>query len=406
MPSNPRHGRLVRLRWAPDPDAYGPRRERKAAAYDAFVPTLLADADLPLLASTAAAAGAAELACRQLDRSHSAAGGLEALARLALRAESVASSHIEGLVLSHRRLARAAFAKDETDMTAQHVLANVRAMERAVELARDASAVTPRMLLDIHRVLFEGTRDARLGGKRRREQNWVGGHGSSPAGAEFVPPPADLVPGLIADLCSFCNRRDVPAVILAAAAHAQFETIHPFPDGNGRVGRALIHVLLTRAGLASTRIPPVSLALAGSAAAYVRGLGDFRFAERDDWYVYFARSLERACAESLELAARIEALQARWAHAAGSPREGSAAARLIACLPDNPIVDLASACALTGASDEAVRLALNGLASAGVLRQVSAGLRNRSFECVGLFDLLDSFERKLGDSRRTPRRTR
>lgn len=406
MPSNPRHGRFLRRRWAPRPDDYGARRMRRALVYDAFVPLPLAECDFPLLASTAAAAAAAERACRLLQSAPSEVAGLEALARLALRSESVASSHIEGLALSHRRLARAAFSGDAGDATAQHVLANVRAMERAVELAGSATSVTPRMLLDIHRILFDGTRDARLGGKLRTEQNWIGGEASTPAGAEFVPPPEDLVPELLADLCAFCNRRDVPVVIQAAAAHAQFETIHPFPDGNGRVGRALIHVLLVRGGLVATRVPPVSLALAGSAASYVRGLTNFRFGDRDDWFAFLASALERACTESLGLADRVRSLQDRWRAAAGSPRAGSAASSLIERLPDNPIVDLAAACALTGASDEAVRLALNRLEAAGVLRQVTTGRRNRAFECVGIFDALDAFERRLGDPRRAPRRTR
>ena len=369
------------------------------------MPDPLADADFQLLASTAAAATAAEHACRSLGGTPAAAG-FEALARLALRAESVASSHIEGLLLSHRRLARASFGGDDRDVTAQHVLANVRAMELAVRLAAESRSVTPRLLLEVHRVLLGGTRDAKLGGRLRREQNWIGGGGASPARAEFVPPPEDLVPGLLDDLCEFCNRTDVPGVIQAAAAHAQFETIHPFPDGNGRVGRALVHVVLVRAGLVVHRVPPVSLALAGMADAYVRGLTSFRFGDRDDWYVLFAGALHRACSESLALAGRIEALQARWRDAAGRPRAGSAAARLIALLPDHPIVDLASACELTDASDEAVRLALNRLAGAGVLRQVSAGKRNRAFECVGLFDLLDAFERRVGDPSRAPRATR
>src|SRR5439155_1398021 len=81
----------------------------------------------------------------------------------------------------------------------------------------------------------------------------------NPGRADFVPPPPESVPALMDDLCAFVNRADLPAVVQAAVAHAQFETIHPFADGNGRVGRALIHVVLRRRGLAPRYVPPVSL---------------------------------------------------------------------------------------------------------------------------------------------------
>jgi len=104
----------------------------------------------------------------------------------------------------------------------------------------------------------------------RSEQNWIGGAASSPRDAEFVPPPPELVPDLLDDLCAFCNREDVPASVQAGIAHAQFETIHPFADGNGRVGRALIHVVLRRRALAPRYVPPVSLVLAADASPRTR----------------------------------------------------------------------------------------------------------------------------------------
>ncbi|HEX3041026.1 MAG TPA: Fic family protein [Solirubrobacterales bacterium] len=98
--------------------------------------------------------------------------------------------------------------------------------------------------------MLPSTRDEQGGGEIREEQNWIGGAASSPRQAEFIPPPPDLVPELVDDLCAFCSRLDLPAAIQAAIAHVQFETIHPFFDGNGRVGRALILIILRRRGLA------------------------------------------------------------------------------------------------------------------------------------------------------------
>jgi Fic family protein len=202
-------------------------------------------------------------------------GDFETLARQLLRSESVASSRIEGLVLSHRRLAKAAFSGTH-DITAQSVLGNIRALQLAVDLAARVETLEAGHLEEVHRILFESTRDEARAGALRTEQNWIGGSASTPRDAEFIPPPPELVPALVDDLCAFCNRADVPAVIQAGIAHAQFETIHPFFDGNGRVGRALILIVLRRRGLAENYLPPVSLVLAGEADRYVARLGSWR----------------------------------------------------------------------------------------------------------------------------------
>jgi Fic family protein len=104
-------------------------------------------------------------------------------------------------------------------------------MERAIDLGTRARELRVSHMLELHRELFRETPDARRAGKIRESQNWIGGHEDSPMGASFVPPPEDLVPELLEDLCTFLNRQDMPAVVQAALAHAQFETIHPFFDG-------------------------------------------------------------------------------------------------------------------------------------------------------------------------------
>ena len=171
------------------------------------MPEVLADEDFLLGSHIAAAAARAEQACRELNAPQSLPS-FDVLARQLLRAESVASSRIEGLVLSHRRLAKAAFSGDAGDLTAQSVLAHIAALERAVALATDVRTLERAHLLEIHRLLFAGTRDEHVGGQLRAEQNWIGGASSSPRNAEFVPPPHEFVPHLVDDLCAFCNRGD------------------------------------------------------------------------------------------------------------------------------------------------------------------------------------------------------
>jgi Fic family protein len=385
-------------------DALGGRSAR-TFAYEAYVPSPIGDAGFLLEGDIAAATANAELACRELNDKPPELGNFETLARQLLRAESVASSRIEGLVLSHRRLAKAAFSEAH-DIPAQSVLANIHALERAVELAGSVDSLRSEHLVEVHRILFEGTRDEHLGGQIREEQNWIGGSASSPRGAEFVPPPPELVPDLVSDLCSFCNRIDLPPAIQAAIAHVQFETIHPFADGNGRVGRVLILIILRRRALAESYLPPVSLALAGNADRYVAGLGSWRGGDEDDWYSVFIDALFRAASGARGFAVEVVQLQQNWLKQAGSPRRGSGPRRLIELLPSQPIVNVKTAGELIGGTGERARQAVARLEKADVLRQTSVGRRNRAWECVGLLDLLDRFEREPGPAERTPRPTR
>ncbi len=399
-------GHLVPGFWTGDPAAQGGRAARRGFAYQAYVPAEIANEEFSLSSTIAAAATAAEQATRSLNADPPGAIDLEALARQLLRAESVASSRIEGLVLGHRRLAHEAFAPSDRDLTAQGVLANIKALEQAVAFAGAASEITSAELLEVHRILFAGTRDEHIGGRLREEQNWIGGQASTPRNAEFIPPPHELVPDLLDDLCLFTNREDVPAVLQAAIAHAQFETIHPFHDGNGRVGRTLIQIIFRRRGLAPRYLPPVSLALAGEADRYIKGLTSFRNGDEEDWYAVFADAVLRAADRAHEFTREVARLQDTWLVAAGNPRGGSGARRLIELLPSQPVIDIGVAAKLLGGSGEQARLAISRLEEAGVLRQIKAQKRNRVWETVGLFDLLDRFDRDLGSAERTPRPTR
>ncbi|HEV2361526.1 MAG TPA: Fic family protein, partial [Acidimicrobiales bacterium] len=186
-------------------------------------------------------------------------------------------------------------------MTARAVLGNVRAMDQAVRIGTTVRQFLVDDLLDIHRILLEGTSEDRFAGVIRTDQNWVGGRGLSPVDAVFVPPPEDRVPELLQDLVSLVNLDDLPAVAQAAIAHAQFETIHPFGDGNGRAGRCLIHVVLRRRGLTPLFVPPISVVLASSAKQYIAGLVDFREGRVDDWIGHFADATTAAAALAKQL---------------------------------------------------------------------------------------------------------
>jgi Fic family protein len=384
----------VTAKWSGDPGAYGGRRSRAGFTYRAYVPDMLDGLTLSIPGDVSLLISDAEGEIRALDAGPGTRG-LEAVAPLLLRAESVASSRIEGLELSQRNLARALFDPEAAQGTARAVAGNVEAMEAAIRIGDEDRPLAVDDIVSVHRRLLQATEDDAIAGKIRVEQNWIGGRLNSPIDAEFIPPPPDRVQPLLEDLVAFLNREDLPAVVQAAIAHAQFETIHPFADGNGRVGRCLIHVVLRRRGLAQHVVPPVSIVLATNAKAYIKGLIDFRSGNAVEWCRSFAFTCRLAAVESARLADRLTDLVQSWQIRAGLPRRGSSAEKIIAILPAHPIIDVATANRAVGGSDEAVRLALNSLERSGVLRQITAGKYRRAWAAEDLFDLLNEYEHSL-----------
>lgn len=376
------------LRWGTQHPA------AKTYAYEAYCPDLLAGESWEVPSDLVAELEATSVAVAEL-QGLAPASGLEALSRQLLRGESLGSSKIEGHQLSQRRLARADLDPDAAKALARLVMGNVKAMEVAIALATEADPLNTASLLAIHRALFEEVEGAKGAGQLRRVANWIGGSSHGPWQAEFVPPPWPKVPELLDDLSAFLARTDLPALLQAALAHAQFETIHPFEDGNGRVGRALIHAVLRRRGVAPHHVPPVSLVLAGNPERYVAGLNAFRQGDPWAWCHTFLGCLQSAAEQAKALHLALETLQARWQESSGHPRQGSAERRLLQLLPSHPALNGKKAEALLGVSKQAVNSALNRLEEAGVLKQVSVGRRNRVWEATELLQLLDAFEWQL-----------
>jgi Fic family protein len=184
--------RVIRRRWSAD--ASGPvRRDRRPCDYEAYVPDPLVGRRIALDGDIAAEVADAEAAIVRLNSEASTLVDTEALARILLRAESVASSKIEGLEIGPRRLLRAEAARnigeEPTDVTAAEVLGNVDAMAHAIALVGPRDAITVDLLLSIHQHLLARSRTAEHGGRLREEQNWIGGSDYNPCSAAFVPPP-------------------------------------------------------------------------------------------------------------------------------------------------------------------------------------------------------------------------
>ena len=333
------------------------------------MPTRLTVRDLTLDAPTIADAARAQTAVEH--GAETMPEDFAALARLLLRAEGVASSFIEGVTAPVVDIVLAEADEVGPPSAAAWVAANLAAVTEAVEGAH-AGPLTVESLGAWHRTLMTGSpTPAQHVGVLRTEQGWIGG--TSPLDAHLVTPPPEKVPALIDDLIAYVNRDDIDPVSQAAIAHAQFEIIHPFADGNGRVGRVLVAWILVRR-LSLVTAPPVSARIAADVGGYASGLVLFRMGDHDTWVRWFADAVSGAGRAQQELVASVERLQREWRDRLAGPRAHSrrvrsdaAAWRVLDLLPRHLV--------LTGpivASELAIPLksanaALGELVGAGIL---------------------------------------
>ena len=386
------------------------RADRGGGTYHAYLPDLLDGWNLDLPGDLAADIADAEAAIQRLDDPGAGLVSLDGLARYLLRAESVASSRIEGVHVSARRLlqAEAAIADggEQADRMAAEVLSNIRATETAIDIGSGDLPLDLPMLLEIHNVLMQGSPDPGVGGRLRDQQNWIGGSNFNPLRAEFIPPPPDRLQALLDDLCLYIDGDQHSPVTQAALAHAQFETIHPFMDGNGRTGRALIPMVLRRRGLTGRSVPPISLVLAGRSRDYVAGLTAFRHTSQSDsrersvaaheWLRTFASATIAACAEARRFGDRIEELHADWRTRLGRIRSDSSAIALLAVLPGVPVLTVETARRLIDRSWVRTNDGVGRLVEAGILTQRNTGRRrDRIFEAPDVVAMFTAFEHRL-----------
>lgn len=390
-------GSWVQRTWKHDPTGYAPPKYRRACRYAAFVPVPLADLPISLEGTVAGVVSDAEHAIRVLND----AGGpaLAPLSRLLLRTESIASSKVEGMQMDVRQLARAEARADtgkQAGPTAQEILANIDAMVLGVDEAAHVERFSLDEILGIHRRLMDKVVNRQVAGRVRTGQNWIGGNDHNPCGADFVPPPPEEVAGILTDLCTAMNDDRLPPLVQAALVHAQFETIHPFDGGNGRAGRALVHVVLRRRGLAPRYLPPISVVLAAAKDRYIAGLSSFREADVSGWIEQFAGAAARSAHLATAYLRAAAELTGHWrdqlATAAVAPRAGAAAWAVIDALPAHPMITVPVATAVTGRAKAAVYRAFEQLETAGVLIPLSESRRNQAWEVAGLLDLIGGLE--------------
>lgn len=376
------------------------RRARKGGSYETYLPDTLCHRTFLLHGETAADISDAERAVISLNNQAKALRNTEALARLVLRAEALSSSKIEGLVIGPRRILKAELDRSAHDETAMEVLNNITAMDEALSEAA-LGPITVGTMQRIHEKLLSGTRLAPYAGIVRTEQNWFGGNSYNPCGAAYVPPPHKIVPDLLEDLASFCNEDSLPPLAQAAIAHAQFETIHPFVDGNGRVGRALVHVILRRRGLCPSVVPPISLAIATRGQAYIAELSLFRHIGPKDgaaaleginsWLSFFSACTISACKNAAAFEANVNRAKQGWLDAVG--KRTSTLEDFADAMAGRPVFSAATMMQATGKSLPTVNAAIERFVQAGAVKQINMGKRNRAFEAAGIVEAFIGFER-------------
>jgi len=394
----------------------GTRRQRASCDYHAYSPDPLSGRQIQLDGDVAADVADAETAIARLNENAAALDNTEALARILMRAEAVASSRIEGLRIGAHRLLRAEVSQRvgarPVDVTTNEILRNIEAMDYGLANLSVGDKISLDLLLETHRQLLAGSIIREQGGRLRHSQNWIGGNEFNPCGAAYVPPPPELVRPLMDDLLNFSNDDSLPAVAQAAIAHAQFETIHPFADGNGRIGRVLIHQVLRRRGLAVRVLAPVSLVLAARADAYVQSLTGFRYvgevgSEEAHEGVNllmgsFAASCSLAVAQATQFESVAQEIEVEWRTAVGNVRSRSTTDRLLKVLCGAPVVTTNGVAQILGCSYNAANAAIENLVTAKVLQQITLGKRNRAFEAPRMIEAFTNLESALTTPSESP----
>lgn len=384
------------LPWVPRGDLQLLSRRRRAlipATYEAALPARIADCAPTTPGWLAAELDDASAAIVRFDSrswTDAAATELAPLVTVLLRSESAASSRIENLTVGARQLALAELGADAS-RNAELVAGNVAAMEAAVTLA---DGIDARSIRAMHGALM-AAHDPAEAGRWRTQQVWIGSSSDSPAGALFVPPQPARIDVAMGDLVSFMARDDLPVLLQAAIAHAQFETVHPFTDGNGRTGRALLHALLRAKGLARWVTVPVSAGLLTDTAGYFGSLDAYRAGDPVPIIEQVARSAQQGVVHGTWLVDRLAEIRQRWLDGARF-RRGSAALRLTNVLVGQPAVNLSFVQRKMDVSQTAARRAIDHLVLAGILAESTDRRRNRVWIARDVVDALDEFADRAG----------
>lgn len=383
---------------SPDEARQMSRRERlrSRGPYAASVPAEIAGLDVTVAREVATEAAEAANALTRFDASMaSALGGDEVspLAEVLLRTESASSSQIEQITAGAKALAMASIGESDRSNAALGA-ANAAAMEKAVALSDQLSADT---IVDVQAVLLHES-DPVHTGAFRSEPVWIGARGSSPHSASFVAPRFERVPRLIDDLVAFTQRTDIEPYLQVAIAHAQFESIHPFTDGNGRAGRALVQAMLRSSGLTRQLTVPVSAGLLSEVEGYYEALTAYRSGDLDPIVTAFSHAAFAAIENGEVLVGELADIREAWAGRVKA-RAGAAVWRALPLVMSQPAVTVNHLADALKVSKPTAQTAIDHMVAGEVLVPVNNFRRNRVWAAGEVVDALDDFAARAGRRR-------
>ncbi len=376
----------------------GPRADRQLREITIGFPPFIRDRDFPIERPLAAMTTASAGDLGHLDLVHGRT--LEALNHLQLRTEAVDSSKIENVDASLADYGRALLGVG-ANASAVSMASATAAISRMIRDAETTRSVRTEAILTAHHELFRRHPDeAHRAGTVRTTQNWVGGSDYSPATALHVPPPPETVPDYLDDLVAFANRDDVPMLVQAAIVHAQFESIHPFIDGNGRIGRALIHAVLRRRRATRHLTVPIASALVAHRERYFDALSDYRQGAAAPIIAMLASATSIATAESWRTAANLRNLRTEWTDAVGGTRPGTALHRLLDLLTEEPIVNVELVVERVDTTGSTALDSITTLADAGVLTKAARSRRAPVWLAKSVLAEVDDLSSRIQESSR------
>lgn len=373
---------------------------------EAAIPPAIAGLDYSPSLRTVGTCEAALIAVAQADAD--AAGSRAALSRFLIRSESIASSHLDGVEADPGDYAQAVAGLGD-DESATRVVAAGAALEEVLSRIDEHGAFGVDDLPAAHAVLFAGSpSESSVAGRIRTTQTWMGSP-ASPREAGYVPPAPDRINALLGDLVAYLNRDDVPVIVQAAIAHAQFASIRPFAHGNGRIGRVLLAASLRRRGVTAHAIVPLSAGILARRDEYLEALVAYRDGDPSPMIILVANSARVAASESRATVARVKELPDLW-RAAVKPRRSSAAAALIPAFAERYAMDAAETERHCGAGRAQAYQAVERLEAAGVIREVTARKRGRVWVAAALQSELEDLAHRIqagmgSDGKRTRERT-
>lgn len=369
--------------WNRDPEELSlipkSRRRRILPIYEAAVPLTIARRPVSLSPEIERRLAEVESAVTRFDQTQ-ASRGFD-LPALLLRSESSSSSQIERLTSSVRNVALAELS-DKAPANARLIARNVEAMRKAIEIGSDISI---RSICDIHDTLMRDT-GAEFG--LRDEQVWIGGTPYSPHDAQYVPPASNRVRTCLDDLVAFAQRDDIAPIAKAALFHAQFETIHPFTDGNGRTGRTLLHCMLASDEVLRHSTLPISAGLLHDVKPYMEALAAYHDGNLEPIIIRLADALELACVIGLRIGDDVAEVLDRWEEA-NTDRKGSASLRLPALLVEQPVVNIAYIVSHLGISDRAARNLVETACERRILERTGTERRGVFYQATELIAILE-----------------